>query len=62
MTKQSRAQATSEKIQKDQDLEGPGFRGPEFRSEKALLESSPKASKNFKNFKNFNFKYEEHSK
>ena len=49
-------------MEKDQDLEGPGFRGPEFRSEKALLESSPKASRNFKNFKNFNPKIGEHSK
>ena len=30
-----------------------------FKSTKTLLESSPKASRNFKNF---NFKYEEHSK
>ena len=37
---------------------GPG-RDLEFRSLEALLEPSPKASRNFKNF---NFKYEEHSK
>jgi len=35
------------------------FRGPELRREKALLESSPEASRNFKNF---NPKIGEHSK